>query len=232
MVDSPRRASARSKSPIVPSPSPPAEAKQENDSHSKKTAEQIAEERERRRERLLAGRDSRLTKIVSSVGGTNFTPPSNIASPANIVHATSTPARTGESEIRARPVASTEYKERPIASVAAAQAPSVCSLTSEKKSTLLIVIVNVFALVAGWYYLGRNCFKAIFNSSPLVRGECARKFEVCRKAYFGLLICTILPVFLTHLRSGNYGALVSTGFSSISLSLALLVLLGIFIDRL
>jgi hypothetical protein len=241
MVDSPRRASARSKSPILASsPQSPEDhqdkQQQQQQPSTQKTTEKIAEERERRRERLLAGRDARLTKIVSSVGGTNFTPPSNIASPANIIHNTAphtnTPTRAVDSEVRARPVSSVESKEHPVAGDAAIHVSPVSSLSSDKKSTLLVVFVNAGALLAAWHYLGRSCFKTVFqNGSPLQYGECGSKFETARKAYFGLLTCIVLPAVLAHLRTGNYGALISSGMSAVCLSVAMLVLIGAFIDR-
>lgn len=220
-TDSTRR-STRSKSSSDEPPTAPAQPQ--------KSADQLAEEREKRRERLLAGRDSRLTKIVSSVGGTNFTPPSNMASPANIVTRREGGAIQSSGEGSAKASKAEKHAPTPAASTENEQTPSqnvMAGPTSERMQTILILLVNLGALFIGHWLLGKSCLKALFRDD--CKADC--RCDFARNSYVGLLAVVISPIIIGHAVAKNYFAIISTIVSTICLSISLLVLVGHFIGR-
>lgn len=208
--------------------------------------QKLAEEREKRRERLLAGRDARLSKIVSSVGGTNFTPPlSDLPSSLKPEAVKPQPQQSRkkskeEPVVRARHVAK-EASASPVAppspppSTPTAQeqpeAAGPSMLDSDNRQTILLLVINLGLIVSGWYYLGRDCFKQVFANEKL-SFDCSVLFVHARKVYLGVFVAALVPIILAHVRSGNLLMIPSSLVSIICLWMAVLVMIGMFVERL
>lgn len=245
MVDTPRR-SSRSKSPSTNDVTDQADKGAEV-----KSAEQLAEEREKRRERLLAGREARLSKIVSSVGGSNFTPPladlpAGMPKPPKAVPKQQQQP-VEEAQVRSRNVAVKESVEAvatpslpsqpPTAAAAAGNGHqcvaggACCMFTTAKFQTLLMVLINLFAMVAGRVYLGRECVKQVFTTTSALSGDCKVQFDTFRKAYIGMFVSTVLFFGQTHLRNNSIWTLPAAVFPVLYLWLTMLLIAGVLVQR-
>lgn len=244
MVDTPRR-SSRSKSPSTPVPQ--AETAPEvttTPPNLTKSNDQLAEEREKRRERLLAGREARLSKIVSSVGGTNFTPPladlpADLPKPKPKTGKVDTDHGEGVRARHVAPAIPTPPLPNPnpnptVPGNGEQQAGAAASLflSPDHRQTVLMLIINIGAIIYGWHWLGRDCFKQVFSTTAPLAGECQCKFAVARKAYLGLLFAAMVPIMAAMVRRGNAVMIPSTVVSMLCLWVAVLVIVGQVVERL
>lgn len=210
---------------------------------------ETAEDREKRRERLLAGRDSRLAQIVSSVGGSEYTPPPDTgrspAPPKTGAPTAVAPSKPPKPQHQHQPESGQksdsvrEARARTVARPDAALTPPVgqpdvtVPLTAAGRSSsamLKVALLSLLLLGMGYarYSLGRKCFASFFcgQATHAPGSECMGHAMTISRAVMATTLAVALPLVIKHVRTGNYVSAVSALAGNLVLAAFLLIVLS------